>query len=160
MTPDEIEVEEFLRESNAIEGVYDTQSAIDAHLAWDYVMTQDVLTSDVVRETHRILMQNQPLYEKDKGAFRTCSVRVGGRVCLDYTLVPQAMFGWCMETMRAEPPVHPVALHVEYEKIHPFVDGNGRTGRIFLNWTRLRRTNEPLIIIKAAKSAEYYKLFR
>lgn len=160
MKHDEGDIEEFLRESNAIEGVYDTQSAIDAHEAWDYIMTQDVLTLKVVRETHALLMKNQPLDEKDKGAFRTSAVFIGGKPCIDHSFVSGLMQQWCFETMRAEPPVHPVALHVQYEKIHPFVDGNGRTGRIFLNWTRLKRTKEPLIIIKAAKSEEYYKLFR
>ena len=45
-----------------------------------------------------------------------------------------------------------------FEKNHPFEDGNGRTGRILLNWQRLQY-GLPLLIIESYKKEEYYKWF-
>ena len=68
---------------------------------------------------------------------------------------------WVFETMRAHPKVDSIDLHVKYEKIHPFADGNGRTGRMFMNWTRLKRNNEPLLIIhEGEEQREYYGWFK
>jgi len=36
--------------------------------------------------------------------------------------------------------------HIEFEKIHPFSDGNGRTGRMIMNFLLLQNNNFPLII--------------
>jgi len=45
---------------------------------------------------------------------------------------------------------HPLALasifHHKFEKIHPFMDGNGRTGRMLLNYILLRNDYPPLVI--------------
>ncbi|MBI2136100.1 Fic family protein [Candidatus Woesearchaeota archaeon] len=54
--------------------------------------------------------------------------------------------------------LHPLALaivfHHKFEKIHPFMDGNGRTGRMLLNYILLRN-NYPPLIIHAKKRKEY-----
>lgn len=52
-----------------------------------------------------------------------------------------------------------VALfHLEFEGIHPFIDGNGRTGRLVLN-LELMREGYPAINIKFADRARYYDAF-
>lgn len=38
---------------------------------------------------------------------------------------------------------HPYALHVEYERLHPFMDGNGRSGRILWAWQMVHRGHRP-----------------
>lgn len=54
---------------------------------------------------------------------------------------------------------HPVLratlLHGEFVKIHPFIDGNGRTSRLLLNF-ELMQNGYPPIIIKNAERARYY----
>lgn len=55
---------------------------------------------------------------------------------------------------RLHPLVLAVVFHHKFEKIHPFMDGNGRTGRILLNYILLRY-NYPPLIIHTKKRKEY-----
>jgi len=49
-------------------------------------------------------------------------------------------------------------LHVHYEAIHPFIDGNGRTGRMFMNYWRVK-VGLPILVIKELERHEYYEWF-
>lgn len=152
---------EFLKESNAIEGIYDNPSLEQAILAWEYLMNEDVLTVSVILKTHKILMNNQRLQSNHKGYFRDCNVRVGNWVAMTHHMVGPSMQQWCFEAMRAYPAIDPIALHIQYEKIHPFVDGNGRTGRMFMNWMFMKRFNVPtILVISEQDKKEYYQWFK
>jgi hypothetical protein len=72
------------------------------------------------------------LVERKKNALgmRTCGVRVGSRVCPNPNEVPR-MVDRLIELMST---MTPIEFYKEFEEIHPFVDGNGRTGKILLNW--------------------------
>lgn len=149
----------FLRESNAIEGVYDDDSMTQACAAWNYLIKEDKLTPEVIKETHRLLMINQNLFDWEKGYFRKCPVYIGGRSGLNWVKIPARIKEWCEAVMSENPTHDPKTLHVLYEEIHPFVDGNGRTGRMFMNWQRLRQ-GLPLLVIKADERGKYYKWFK
>jgi Fic family protein len=62
-----------------------------------------------------------------------------------------------VETESAE--LHPVAvaaiIHSDFVKIHPFIDGNGRTARLLLNF-ELMQNGYPPIVIEKEQRAEYY----
>lgn len=49
--------------------------------------------------------------------------------------------------------------HIAFENIHPFIDGNGRMGRILLNWQRVK-ADLPILIIRESERQEYYSWFR
>lgn len=153
---------EFLRESNAIEGVYDKNSLNQAIVAWEYLLTQKEMTPGVVLRTHKILMLNQPLQPDERGYFRDVPVWVGGREGMNPILIREAIEKWCslMNDPNNDTTFISKELHVQYEKIHPFVDGNGRTGRMFMNWQRLRSGIPILVIHEGEEQKSYYKWFK
>jgi Fic family protein len=156
-------VTEFLEESNNIEDVWDIDSFQQAMFAWQYVIGQEKLTPGVILKTHKILMLHQPLMPDEKGYFRTVPVWVGNREGIDHTLIRKSIEDWCElveKTSTAEFPEEWIKqLHIQYEVIHPFVDGNGRTGRIFLNWQRVK-AGLPILVIKEKEKYKYYEWFR
>ncbi len=168
------EVIDFLLESNAIEGVYDDDSLQQAIYAWDYLVQQKELTPGVICKTHKILMLHQRLLPNEKGYFRDVDVYIGGRMGLAPASIRYAIDELCkvikdqVQTSKVVPINTPgqkearelvcQAHHVRYEQIHPFVDGNGRTGRMFMNWQRLQMGLE-ILVIKEDDKYEYYKWF-
>jgi len=151
------EVWNFLKESNEIEGVYDLDSFQQAELAWEYIVDKDQITVSDILKVHKILMLHHNIRPDQKGYFRKVPVWVGGREGANYVYLPTRIGQWIKQVNEFK--LEPKETHVRFEKIHPFVDGNGRVGRILYNWYRLKK-GLPIDIIKAAERQKYYEWFR
>ncbi|MBN2652317.1 MAG: Fic family protein [Spirochaetales bacterium] len=71
-------------------------------------------------------------------------------------LMQQLIIEYSKKWKALHPIVKSALLHGEFVKIHPFIDGNGRTSRLLLNF-QLMQDNYLPIIIKKEYRAEYYQ---
>lgn len=154
----------FLEESNAIEGVFDKDSLTQACYAWDYVIHQRRLTVNVILNTHKILMVHQRILPHEKGFFRDEQVMIGNRLGYQVHRIKPSIIQWCetVEETIKKPGKDGCNIkrdHIEYEMIHPFIDGNGRTGRMFMNWERIK-AGLPLLTIYNSQKTRYYQWFK
>lgn len=147
----------FLRESNAIEDIFDVDALVDSYEAWDELLTYDVLTLGNILEAHQWALHR--LNPRIAGKIRKCNVRVGSRLCPDYTEVDSLLGQWLAKYAHVKTSSGIKIAHVKFEEIHPFEDGNGRIGRMILNWQRVK-AGLPILVIEAEKRQAYYKWFR
>lgn len=119
---------------------------------------ETVLGERDVREMHGIVLRG--IDPENAGSYRRINVRIGGTVHVppEAIRVPEEMrgFGEWLAGAKAEHPVVVCAIaHAWFETIHPFVDGNGRTGRLIANLL-LMREHHPAIALLFEDRARYY----
>jgi Fic family protein len=97
------------------------------------------------------------------GRFRTKGeyVRVGTHIAP----APEQVEGMLQNALREYSSDHSLhfldqiaRFHLEFETIHPFNDGNGRVGRILINW-QLARLGFPPLIVRNKGKEKYYETF-
>ena len=95
-----------------------------------------------ILELHRILA-GEVMDQGEAGRYRTITVRVGRYVPPSPLEVSGLMFDllewWNRESVKLSPVLSSAILHYRFEAIHPFADGNGRTGRALALWELYRR---------------------
>lgn len=101
------------------------------------------LSQRLLRETHRVLMQGVRGRTKDPGEYRRIPNWIGPAGCTRETArfvpvsadrLPEAMDAW-ERYLHADAPdilIQLAIAHAEFEAIHPFLDGNGRLGRLIV----------------------------
>ena len=98
--------------------------------------------SDEITTLHRILADGV-MEQGEAGRYRMIGVRVGAYLPPEPEQIPALMselLHWWEHDSRALSPVLSSAiLHYRFEAIHPFADGNGRTGRALAIWELYRR---------------------
>jgi Fic family protein len=151
-----LDITQLIRESNLIEGYDDPAFDAQGMTAWKYLAKVDRLDHGHVMKVQKILTLKQTDLQPDwRGYYRKIDVWVGGRKGAHPDAVPALMADWIYLIPEREPVPH----HIEFEKIHPFVDGNGRTGRMLMWWMQAQR-GEPYSQLTAADRQSYYAWFR
>lgn len=134
--------------------------------AFDYMLKYNGdITKEFVLEMHKIMVLNtlrQDLISQ-VGRYRTVQVFIGSSLPPKPSEVSDKMaslFKWYSNNNKK---LHPLLVacyfHAEFEKIHPFVDGNGRVGRLLMNFI-LHKNKFPMINIPKKKRAKYYEVLR
>lgn len=155
-----------------LEGITIDQKPLKDHLeavghkdAFLYVQgivgNKEPITESVIKNIHSLVLMNRP---EDKGVYRRVPVRIMGAYkdpVQPYMIEPKitellSENGKRKNTMNI---IERIALfHLEFENIHPFIDGNGRTGRLLMNF-ELMQNGYPPINVKFTDRKRYYDAF-
>lgn len=120
-----------------------------------------------VRHVHRMAMQ--PVWhvephpdatpKEGPGSFRRHDIApfTGGMTPPPWPEIPADLHDWLREVQKLRKPIQPIAeaiahVHARFERIHPFLDGNGRVGRLLANLLLVRLGYPPAIIYKRDRS--------
>ena len=163
-----------LRETALIlaEGITIAEKPLREHLevighrdAFEYVMSlangSTELTEGVIKDIHSLVLMNDV---ENKGKYRSVPVTIVGAVHTppqpyDVPVQMSELISDYENMKQGKHIIEAIAeFHLRFEGIHPFIDGNGRTGRLILNLELVKAGLLP-INIKFADRRTYYDCF-
>lgn len=160
-----------LRETDMVlRGLTIDQKSLKEHLevighkeAFDYVkwlVSENASISEkVIKDIHCLVLADK---KEDRGIYRRVPVRIMGAAhepAQPYLIIPKMEELLEKYKNSKEDIVTKLArFHIEFESIHPFIDGNGRTGRLLVN-LELMKAGYPPIDIKFTDRLKYYEAF-
>ncbi len=125
----------------------------------DLVKKQIPLSESIIKQIHYLVLADK---REDRGVYRRVPVKIMGakhEPVQPYLIQPkleQLLADYRNDTDHIIPRL--ARFHIEFEGIHPFIDGNGRTGRLLVN-LELMKAGYPPIDIKFADRISYYNAF-
>lgn len=117
------------------------------------------MSESVIKQLHYLVLADK---KDDRGLYRRVPVRIMGakhEPVQPYLIAPkieQLLDGYAKGTEHIVPKL--ARFHLDFESIHPFIDGNGRTGRLLVNF-EFMKAGYPPIDIKFTDRVAYYKAF-
>lgn len=143
----------------------DHLEAVGYKEAYEYVerlvKEQKMLSAYEICFIHSLVLADRP---EDRGRWRRVPVRIMGasveppQPYLIEPMVGELLNDYSMVMTRLHTVERVSLFHLRFESIHPFVDGNGRTGRLLLNM-QLMQAGYPPINVKFADRKRYYDAF-
>lgn len=154
------------------EGITIAEKPIKEHLdiighkdAFEYIIDiadkETPLTESIIKNIHSLVLMNDAA---NKGVYRRLPVSIIGAVHIPPQpyLVPVQIEQLLKDYENLKKTFHIVEaisiFHLRFEGIHPFIDGNGRTGRLILNLELIKAGLLP-INIKFSDRKQYYACF-
>lgn len=117
------------------------------------------MSERIIKQIHYLVLADK---KDDRGVYRRVPVRIMGaqnEPVQPYLIQPkmeQLMVDFAVSTEHIITKL--ARFHIEFEGIHPFIDGNGRTGRLLVN-LELMKAGFPPIDIKFTDRILYYNAF-
>ena len=141
----------------------DHLEAIGHREAFEYVQTlvadDTPLTEQVVKDIHYLVLSDK---KDDRGVYRKVPVRIMGAANepAQPFMIRPLMEQWLADYAQSQEHIvtKMARFHISFESIHPFIDGNGRTGRLLVN-LELMKAGYPPIDIKVSDRLAYYQAF-
>ncbi len=141
----------------------DHLEAIGHKEAFDYIVdiskSKDPLDLWTVRQIHSLVLADRPMH---RGVYRQSQVAISGS---SHTppppyLVEEKLNEWLNAYLTSTDDLlaKMAWFHINFEAVHPFIDGNGRVGRLLLN-LELMKMGYPPINIKFSDRTRYYDAF-
>lgn len=132
--------------------------------AFDYMLEYDGdITREFILDLHRFTMKGtiSPEYESQIGHYRTVQVYIRG---VDWTPpgpedvqndMAELLTWYSKNKDKVHSLVTAIYFHVGFEILHPFIDGNGRVGRLLINFI-LHKNGYPMVNIPNKGKNRYY----
>lgn len=125
----------------------------------ELVKEKQPLSERIIKQIHYLVLADK---REDRGVYRRVPVRIMGakhEPVQPYMITP-SMEQLLERYAHSEEHIIPklARFHIEFEGIHPFIDGNGRTGRLLVN-LELMKAGYPPIDIKFTDRIAYYNAF-
>ncbi|MBM94666.1 MAG: cell filamentation protein Fic [Oceanospirillaceae bacterium] len=125
----------------------------------ELVEKQQPLDEWTIKNLHQLVLKN--IDSENAGRYREVNVLISGAEHRppNAIQVPEQMAAfsdWCSNQAQQLHPIERAArVHGEFVKIHPFVDGNGRTSRLLMN-LELMKAGFPATVIEVGQRLDYY----
>ena len=125
----------------------------------DLVKDKNPITEWNIKNIHQLILKD--IDNENAGRYRRENVTIKGATHIppDYIKIPELMEKLILNYNtwnEYHPIIKAVLLHGELVKIHPFVDGNGRTSRLLMNLDLMNSGYNPVIIKKESR-LKYYE---
>ena len=128
---------------------------------FEHVVKKEKIDENLVLKLHSILMNG---VRPDAGVYRNHAVRITGvnLPTANYMSVPKLMPKVMSGAIKKTKDIVALSavVHSKFEQIHPFSDGNGRTGRLLMNAMLLEANLTPAIIRQEQKRLYYAYLYK
>ncbi len=125
----------------------------------ELVSERKELSERIIKDIHYLVLADK---KEDRGIYRKIPVKIMGAAhqpVQPYLIIPkmeELLINY--KSSDENIAVKLARFHIEFESIHPFIDGNGRTGRLLIN-LELMKLGYPPIDIKFKDRLEYYNAF-
>ncbi|MBU1975009.1 MAG: Fic family protein [Nanoarchaeota archaeon] len=137
----------------------DVQETENHKKAFLLLKTHQQITRKLIMDLHKTLKAG---VSDDAGIFRTAQVTVANLVPVRADLIEQEIKNlilWNKKNQKMHTIERVCTFHALFERIHPFFDGNGRVGRLLLNFM-LMQEGYPPVIIQNKNRRRYYAALR
>ena len=173
---DLLRIETEAQSGQPIDDIREVSNYVDAMMYGLERLEQFPLSLRLIRELHARLLQSGRGEKKDPGEFRRSQNWIGGTRPGNALFVPPPVseLDACLDACerfihetesRLPPLIKAGLLHVQFETIHPFLDGNGRVGRLLVTLFLCANgvLRNPLLYLSLylkTRRADYYRLLQ